>query len=200
MSVRAAEEFLSARDGVLKKLIQKHGPYDLSPPAKVNVFSALVRSIGHQQLTGKAAETILGRLKIRLNDKVTPKSLLALTVEELRAVGLSNAKARSLIDLANKCLDNTVPSHRRLRSLSDEDIVEALCQVRGIGPWTGHMFLMSQMGRLDVLPTGDYGVRKGFTMAYKKRELVTPKALEKSAEKWRPYRSVASWYMWRVLD
>jgi DNA-3-methyladenine glycosylase II len=199
-SLKDAEVFLSKSDAKLRALISRTGPCTMFPPKKVDIFASLVRSIGHQQLTGKAAETILGRLKVALKNEITPKALLKLKVPQLRACGLSNAKAVSLIDLANKSLDGSIPIYKNLNTLDDDQVVDVLCQVRGIGPWTGHMFQMFQMGRLDILPTGDYGVRKGFTLLYKKKELVTPKALELFAEKWRPYRSVASWYMWRVLD
>lgn len=195
-----AQRFLSNSNVKLAALILRTGPCTMVPPKKVDLFASLVRSIGHQQLKGKAAETILGRLKTKLKNRVTPQALLKLSIEDLRTCGLSQAKSLALIDLAQKCCDGTIPEYKNLKTLDDDQVIDVLCQVRGIGPWTGHMFLMFQMGRLDVLPTGDYGVRKGYTQLYKKKVLVTKADLEILGEKWRPYRSVASWYMWRVLD
>jgi DNA-3-methyladenine glycosylase II len=169
------------------------------PPTETH-FAALVRSILYQQLAGAAAAAIHGRLIAALRGEVTPERLLSLSAETLRSVGLSANKAASLQDLATKVLDGTVvldPS--RLRAESDDEVVARLSTVRGIGKWTAEMFLMFQLRRLDVWPTGDLGVRKGFGLAW---GIPTPtaKELEPLGEPYRPYRSVVAWYCWRAAE
>jgi 3-methyladenine DNA glycosylase/8-oxoguanine DNA glycosylase len=157
----------------------------------------------HQQITGKAAGTIVRRFKEALGEAEafpTPEAVLSASDETLRRVGLSGPKARAMRDLAHKTLDGTVPSLEALTGMEEEPIAERLTQVRGVGLWTVHMLLIFRLGRPDVLPSTDYGVRKGFMRAFRGKELPSPKDVERRAEKWRPYRSVASWYLWRALE
>ena len=198
-SYPAAAVILSERDPVLRRLVAETGPPRVRPPTETH-FAALVRSILYQQLAGAAAAAIHGRLIAALRGEVTPERLLSLSAETLRSVGLSANKAASLQDLATKVLDGTVvldPS--RLRAESDEEVVARLSTVRGIGKWTAEMFLMFQLRRLDVWPTGDLGVRKGFGLAW---GIPTPtaKELEPLGEPYRPYRSVVAWYCWRAAE
>src|SRR5829696_7522913 len=150
------------------------------------------------------ADPVLSKLMKRVGlfggGRLRPRDVLGASDEELRGAGLSGAKAAALKDLAAKTLDGTVPPLARLKRMGDEEIVERLTRVRGIGRWTAEMLLMFRLGRPDVLPVGDYAVRKGFMVAYGLDEMPKPKALEQHAEAWRPYRSVASWYMWRALE
>jgi DNA-3-methyladenine glycosylase II len=197
----AAVKQLAKADPVLARLMKRAGPFALQTRHLHNPFEALARNIVFQQLHGSAAEAIHRRV-VRLfgGGRLRPQDVLAAPDEELRGVGLSGAKAAALKDLAAKTLDGTVPTLSRLRRMGDEEIVERLTQVRGIGRWTVEMLLMFRLGRPDVLPVGDYAVRKGFMVAYGLDEMPKPKALELHAEAWRPYRSVASWYMWRALE
>jgi 3-methyladenine DNA glycosylase/8-oxoguanine DNA glycosylase len=174
----------------------------MRPEPTHSLFQVLVRSIVYQQLTGKAAATILGRVARLFAPKrfPTPRDLLEIPPERLRASGLSTAKTAALKDLAARVLDGTVPSLARVRVMEDEEIVEHLTAVRGIGRWTVEMLLIFKLGRPDVLPLGDLGVRKGFALTLGKRKLPEAAAMSRRAERWRPYRSVASWYLWRVLD
>jgi DNA-3-methyladenine glycosylase II len=199
---RAALKHLRAEDPRLGALIARVGPYGLTLPTKVEPFTALLSAVCHQQLTGKAAMTILGRVKDRVGkgDWPTPLQVRRARVGTLRGAGLSRAKVAALKDLAEKTIQGVVPDARTLRRLKDEAVVERLTQVRGIGRWTVEMLLMFQLGRVDVLPLDDYGVRKGFSRWYGHAELVHKRELEAWGEKWRPYRSIASWYMWRVLE
>jgi DNA-3-methyladenine glycosylase II len=165
-------------------------------------FDALAESIVYQQLNGKAAKTIWGRVRAIYPRRkwLDPKLVLATPDETLRAAGLSGSKTRALKDLAEKTVDGTVPSGRALARMSDEEIIVRLTTVRGIGRWTVEMLLLFDLGRLDVWPVTDYGVRKGFAKIFGRRKLPTPKQLLRLGEKWRPYRSVAAWYFWRALD
>lgn len=203
-TLRRAERELKKGDRTLARLIERAAPCTLELEEHFEPFEALLSAIAHQQLNGKAAQTILGRVKQRFAGDAdrwpTAASIAQARMPSLRACGLSRAKALASKDLAKKALDGTVPNARALHAMGDDEIVERLTRVRGIGRWTVEMMLMFRMGRLDVLPVDDYGVRKGFTRLYRHDELVTPKALLAYGERWRPYRSVASWFMWRVLD
>jgi O-6-methylguanine DNA methyltransferase len=196
---RAAIDHLRGRDKRLAALIDRVGPFKMKLADARTTFGVLAESIVYQQLTGKAAATIFGRVKTTCtpfdakNVAVTPDA-------KLRLAGLSGSKVLALKDLANKTLDGTVPSLAVIRRMDDEAIVERLTQVRGIGRWSVEMLLIFRLGRPVVLPVGDYGGRKGFAQTYRKKELPTPKELAKHGEKWRPFRSVASWYLWRSLD
>jgi len=197
----AAAEHLSRRDARLARLIAQVGPPRIRLAATQSTFEALAESIVYQQLTGKAAATIHGRLRALFPRKrVRPEPLLAHADEALRGAGLSRGKVLALRDLAAKTLDGTVPAIRALVALDDDAIVERLVQVRGVGRWTVEMLLIFRLGRPDVLPVDDYGVRKGFQLTYGKREMPSAKELARFGEKWRPFRTVASWYFWRAVD
>jgi DNA-3-methyladenine glycosylase II len=190
---------LGAREPVLARLIEEAGPMRL-PRARLSPFAALVQAIVYQQLAGAAARAIHGRLVDAMGGEVSPDALLALPDETLRAVGLSAAKVRSLRDLATKVLDGTVVvSPRRLARQSDDEVTRRLTTVRGIGPWSADMFLMFQLRRLDVWPVGDFGVRKGYGLAWKV-PMPTARELEPLGDRFRPYRTVVAWYCWRAAE
>jgi len=197
-----AVQHLAATDKTLARIIAKTGPCRLRPDRKQSPFEALVEAVCHQQLTGKAAQTILGRVKALHPHRPfpAPDDILATPDEKLRAAGLSRAKVASVKDISAKALDGTVPESKALAKLDDAEIIERLTTIRGVGQWTVEMLLIFKLGRPDVLPVDDYGVRKGFMLAYRKRDLPRPAALLAHGERWRPYRSVASWYMWRAID
>jgi len=189
-------------DPRLGALMSRAGPFTMRPQPTQSLFSALMRSIVYQQLTGKAAETILGRA-IRACGPArfpTPRQVLAVPPERLRQAGLSTAKTAAVRDLATKTLDGTVPSLARIRRMEDEEIIQRLTQVRGIGRWTVEMLLMFRLGRPDVLPVTDLGVRKGFGLVFVRGKLPERATMLRRGERWRPYRSVASWYLWRALE
>jgi len=191
-----------ARDPVMAALIRAAGPYRLVPKTAQPPFEALARAITHQQLNGIAAERILGRF-IALFDGAAfpaPHAVLARPDQELRAVGLSFAKIASLKDLADKTASGIVPDSAALARLPDAEIIERLTRVRGIGRWTVEMMLMFQLGRPDVLPVDDFGVRNGFRLAYGLRGMPTPRALGAFGERWAPHRTAAAWYLWRAVD
>jgi len=198
-SYQAAAAILADRDPVLRRLVDEAGLPRLRPPAESHLAS-LVRAIVYQQLAGRAAAAIHGRLLAALGGDVTAEGLLALPPETLRSAGLSGAKAASLRDLASKVLDGTVVlDPPGLRAESDDEVVARLSTVRGIGKWTAEMFLMFQLRRLDVWPTGDLGVRKGYGLAW---GIPTPtaKQLDPLGDPFRPYRSVLAWYCWRAAE
>ena len=198
-SYPAAAKILAERDPVLGWLVAETGLPRVSPPTDTH-FAALVRAITYQQLAGAAASAIHGRLITAMGGEVTPERLLSLPAQALRAAGLSGNKAASLQDLAARMLDGTVVlDPAGLRRQSDAELVERLSAVRGIGKWTAEMFLMFQLRRLDVWPTGDLGVRKGFGLAWG-IPTPTPKQLEGLGEPYRPYRSVVAWYCWRAAE
>ena len=181
--------------------MERAGPFALRTRHLHNPFEALARNIVFQQLHGSAAEAIHRRLVELLGGgRLRPQAVLEAPEESLRGVGLSGAKTAALKDLAAKTVDGTVPTLARLRRMSDEEIVERLTRVRGIGRWTVEMLLMFRLGRPDVLPVGDFAVRKGFALAYGLKESPKPKELAEYGERWRPYRSVANWYMWRAVE
>ncbi len=184
---------------MIASLVASAGPPRLAPRAESN-FAALVRSIVYQQLAGAAAAAIHGRLVSLLGGGVTPEALVGLPVEALRAVGLSSAKVSALRDLAEKVLDGTVElAPRRVARASDEEIVARLSTVRGVGPWTAQMFLMFQLRRLDVWPSGDLGVRRGYGLAWQVA-MPSERELQPLGERFRPFRSVAAWYCWRACE
>jgi DNA-3-methyladenine glycosylase II len=211
----AAVAALSAADPKLAKLIARAGPFTLRLRAQQSPFEALARSIVYQQLNGKAAASIHAKFIAGFGDicglgqHPSPQHLLDCPNEQLRAAGLSRNKTLALRDLAAKTLDGTVPTFAQIRRMSDEEIIEHLVQVRGIGRWTVEMMLMFRIGRPDVLPVSDYAVRKGFALTFLGLKptrkvtpdlLATPAQIERRARKWTPWRSVASWYMWRACD
>ena len=206
---------LAERDAKLGSLIERAGPFTLRLKSQHSPFESLVESIIYQQLHGKAAFAILHRmLKLFGDIHPTPELLLAQPEDAMRAAGLSRGKLLALRDLAEKTLDGTVPTLAQIRRLSDPEIVDRLTAVRGIGPWTVEMLLIFRLGRPDVLPVSDYGVRKGFALTFKRLPravrlrtkpfdatmLAKPAEMERRAERWRPWRSVASWYLWRACD
>ena len=186
----------------MAELIARSRRYNITPAVSIRPFDALAESIAYQQLSGKAAATIFGRVRALYPKRkwLDPEQLLATPDETLRAAGLSRAKTAALKDLAAKTIDGTVPAGRALIRMSDDEIITRLTAVRGIGRWTVEMLLLFDLGRPDVWPVDDYGVRKGFAKTFGRRKLPTPKQLMKFGEKWRPYRSVAAWYFWRALD
>jgi DNA-3-methyladenine glycosylase II len=191
---------LASRDRVLKQMLRDRGVPDLHPPRPRRPhFAQLARMICYQQLAGRAAAAIHGRFEALFDGPPTPEAVLALPFEKLRGAGLSNAKATSIRDLAEKVEAGLVELDRVAR-LSDDKVVSELTLVRGIGVWTAHMFLMFQMGRLDVWPTLDYGVRSGFARMYDLDPMPTPKQLEPLGDPFRPYRSLVAWYCWRAVD
>lgn len=193
---------MALADPALGKVIARVGPCQISPEPGFDPFNALVRSICHQQLHGKAAETIHGRVLAKFGDgaHADVNKLSRARMTSMRSCGLSEAKSLAIKDLANKCLDGTVPGFDELMTLSDDEAVSRIVKVRGIGRWTVEMMLMFRMGRLDVFPVDDFGVRKGFTLLRKLKEPITAKALMAHGDMWKPYRTVASWYLWRVAD
>jgi DNA-3-methyladenine glycosylase II len=189
-------------DPVMAQLIRRAGPYAIKPERGTGAYEALVAAVAHQQLTGKAAQTILGRFYALYDIDCCPEParLVDTPLERLRACGFSRAKAAALKDIAARTLDGTIPPRRALARMKDDAIIERLVEARGVGRWTVEMFLMFTLGRPDVLPVDDYGVRSGFRIAYGKRVLPKPKALAKFGERWAPYRTTASWYLWRAVD
>jgi DNA-3-methyladenine glycosylase II len=198
-SYAEAAEILATRDPVLSDLIAAAGPIRIGRRTASH-FAALVEAIVYQQLAGAAARAIHGRLIAALGGDVEPEPLLALSDGTLRTAGLSANKARSLRDLATKVLDGTVVlSPRRLARQSDDEVIARLSTVRGVGPWTAQMFLMFQLRRLDVWPVGDFGVRHGYSLAWKV-PMPTARELEPLGEPYRPYRTVVAWYCWRAVE
>src|SRR5438874_3225405 len=202
MNHHHAHKLLTASHPQMADLIARSRRYNIAPAVSIRPFDALAESIAYQQLSGKDAATIFGRVR-GLYPKtkwLDPAKMLATPDDALRSAGLSRAKTAAIKDLAAKTIDGTVPSGRALLRMSDDEIIARLTQVRGIGRWTVEMLLLFDLGRPDVWPVDDYGVRKGFAKTFGRRKLPTPKQLIKSGEKWRPYRSVAAWYFWRALD
>ena len=198
----AALAHLRAQDEILAALIDKVGPFAPEPRPIDNLFTALSRTIIYQQLHGNAAAAIHGRMLLELKPHggLKPEALLKAPEAALRKAGLSANKLLSLRDLALKTQEGIVPTLKEAHKLSDAELIERLTQVRGIGAWTVHMLLIFTLGRPDVLPTGDFSIRLGFKKLYRKRKDPKPDAIIKHARKWQPYRSVASWYLYRLHD
>jgi DNA-3-methyladenine glycosylase II len=201
-ATRRPVRHLARVDPVLAAVIRAAGPYRIEADGVCEPFQALAQAIAHQQLNGIAARTILGRLIASCGDGVfpSPGQLLATPDAQLRATGFSTAKVAALKDLAAKSLSRVVPDRRTLEPLDDEAIIAQLTQVRGIGRWTVEMLLIFHLGREDVLPVDDFGVRAGFRAAYGLRKLPHPRVLAAFGERWRPFRSAAAWYLWRALE
>jgi DNA-3-methyladenine glycosylase II len=200
---------LKKNDPKLGALIDRVGEFDLRLDASPSPFESLLESILYQQLHGKAAATIHRRVREFFGGDPTPLQMLDVPDEPLRAAGVSGNKIRAMRDLAAKTLDGTVPSHAAIRKMPDADIVERLTEVRGIGSWTVEMLLIFRLGRPDVLPVTDYGVRKGFALTFLRlpktrpveaADLPKPYVLFRRGRRWAPFRSVASWYLWRACD
>jgi DNA-3-methyladenine glycosylase II len=192
---------LCRADRRLARIIRKVGSFPTKRQKPQQPFQSLLQSIVYQQLAGKAAATIFGRVKaLGASGFVTPEEILQLDDSKLRGAGLSRQKIAAVKDLAAKTLDGTVPTLAKLRRMSEEEIHERLVQVRGIGEWSVQMFLMFRLGRPDVLPTRDLGIQKGFQHVYGLEDTPKPQAILEHGERWRPYRSIASWYLWRAVD
>src|SRR3954463_3092466 len=200
--MKKAIDHLARSDPRFAALIKQSRRFDVVANKLVRPFDALAESIAYQQLSGKAAATIWGRVRALYPKRkwLDPTTVAATPDETLRACGLSRSKVAALKDLAAKTIDGTVPKGAALARMTDEEIIERLTQVRGIGRWTVEMLLLFELGRLDVWPVADYGVQKGYAKTFERRKLPTPKQFQKIGEKWRPYRSVAAWYFWRALD
>ncbi len=204
--IAAFRRRLAKVDPVLANLMRAAGKYTQMPNAEHTPFHALARAIAHQQLNGIAAESIFGRFVSLYATKegtaalLEAEMVLATPDDRLRSVGLSFAKIAGIKDLATKTVAGIVPPYEILHTLADDEIIERLTQVRGIGRWTVEMLLMSRLGRPDVLPVDDFGVRNGFRLAYGLRGMPTPRALAEFGARWAPYRSVAAWYLWRAVD
>jgi DNA-3-methyladenine glycosylase II len=194
-----ARRLLLRRDPVLAALIRKHGPCGLAAAQRADHFSALVRAITGQQLSTKAAATIYSRLAALMPDGVSPAALASLTDEQMRAVGMSRQKIAYFRDLAEKALSGALPLDA-LDEMGDDEVIAALTQVKGIGRWSAEMFLMFRLHRPDVLPVDDLGIVNAVKAVYRLRKRPTADRIRRIGEAWRPYRSVASWYLWRSLD
>ena len=195
-----AVQHLGASDAVLAQVIDTIGPFGMQLRPAPSVFAALAEAIVYQQLNGRAAATIFARVSALFpRGGPTAERILRTSDEKLRGAGLSRSKLLALQDLAQRSADGSIPTLAEIRRMPDETIVERFSEVRGIGRWTAEMFLMFRLGRPDVLPADDYGVRKGFALAYD-RELPSPKELAAHGDRWKPYRTVASWYLWRAVE
>jgi DNA-3-methyladenine glycosylase II len=197
-----AAKHLRKVDPTMARLIRDVGLCTFEAKMERSTFEALIRAVAHQQLHGKAAESILRRFKELFPGKRFPgaRDLASVSDDNLRAVGFSNAKVASLRDIAAKTLAGVVPTPRQIRDMDDEDVIRRLITLRGVGRWTVEMLLIFKFGRPDVLPVDDFGVRNGFRIAYDLDALPPPKALLVHGERWRPYRTTASWYLWRAVD
>ncbi|MHB8410335.1 MAG: DNA-3-methyladenine glycosylase family protein [Candidatus Acidiferrales bacterium] len=199
---KLAVEHLTKSDRRLARLIEKSIEFTLDIEAAQSPYEALLEAITHQSISGKAAATIFARVKaFGANGRCpTPEEILRVRKPALRKAGLSGAKVLAVKDLAQKTIDGIVPTLADAEKMSDEELVDRLVSVRGVGAWTVEMFLIFRLGRPDVLPIHDYGVQKGFALTYGKKEIPKPRELAQFGERWRPYRTVAAWYMWRAVQ
>lgn len=197
-----AQAHLSKRCKVMRRLIKTHGPCALVPEMNRSPFESLVRAVAHQQLNGTAAETILGRFRELFPSKRFPTAAQLASVDDdaLRAAGFSRAKIAAIRDIAAKTLDGTIPTSRAIRTMPDAEIIERLVTVRGVGRWTVEMLLIFKLGRPDVLPIDDFGVRNGYRIAFGLAEMPKPKELLALGKRWRPHGTTAAWYLWRAAD
>jgi DNA-3-methyladenine glycosylase II len=195
--MRKAIHHLKKSDPVLAAIIERVGPcrMEFGPPE----FHSLAEAIVYQQLNGKAAVTIFKRFAALAGEPVTPEGILKLTDAQLRSVGLSKQKSSYLKDMAGRASRGEL-DFTRLHEMTDDDVIKHLTQVKGVGVWTAHMFLMFTLRRPNVLPTGDYGIQMAMRKHYKKRKMPKPEVMARIAKSWEPYRSVACWYLWRSLD
>ena len=198
----AATKHLAATDERLARLIEETLPFQMDQDPIQSPYEALLEAIAYQSISGKAAATIFGRVKALSSTgrAPTPQEMLKLRKSALRKAGLSGAKVLAMKDLAKKTIEGIVPTLEQAEKLSDEELVERLVSVRGIGAWTVEMFLIFRLGRPDVLPIHDLGVQKGWSVTYGKKYMPKPKELLAFGERWRPYRTIASWYMWRACQ
>ncbi|MDQ1410828.1 MAG: DNA-3-methyladenine glycosylase [Acidobacteriaceae bacterium] len=200
--LRIAKAALAAKDERLARLIEETVEFQIEMESMDSPYEALMESIAYQSISGKAAATIFARVKaLGTNGRPpTPQGMLKLRPQKLRKAGLSGAKVLAMKDLAQKTIDGVVPTMEEAQKMSDEELVERLVSVRGIGAWTVEMFLIFRLGRPDVLPIHDLGVKKGWSVTYGKKRMPKPKELLAFGERWRPYRTLASWYMWRAFE
>jgi DNA-3-methyladenine glycosylase II len=200
--LRLAMDTLAAKDPQLAPLIKETQEFRIETDGSGSPYEILLEAIAYQSISGKAAATIFGRIKaLGANGRApTPQEMLKLRKPVLRKAGLSGAKVLAMKDLAQKTINGVVPTLEQAEKLSDEELVERLVSVRGIGAWTVEMFLIFRLGRPDVLPIHDLGVKKGWSVTYGKKHMPKPKELLAFGERWRPYRTVASWYMWRAFE
>src|SRR5580704_17333181 len=198
----AAHEFLSRTDKHLARVIKRTGEFQFKLDECESVYESLLEAIAYQSISGKAAATIFARIKALGANGIcpTPQEILRARPQTLRKAGLSGAKVLAMKDLAKKTVEGVVPTLPDANKMSDEELVERLISVRGIGAWTVEMFLIFRLGRPDVLPIHDYGVQKGFAITYGKPHIPKPRELAEFGERWRPYLTVASWYMWRAVQ
>ena len=197
-----AHAHLSRLDKRLGQLIERVGEFRFKLDECDSVYESLLEAIVYQSIAGKAAQVIFSRIRALGSNGLcpTPQELLRVSTQKLRKAGLSHAKIAAVRDLAQKTIDGVVPTLEEAAKMSDPELVDRLISVRGIGAWTVEMFLIFRLGRPDVLPIHDYGVQKGWALTYRKRSIPKPKELLKFGERWRPYRTVASWYMWRAVE
>lgn len=205
MKLAAAAKHLKKSDPEFGVLIDSIGPCTLSPLTDRSPFEALVRAIAHQQLHGKAAETILARFialipRLKKESFPNPNQVQALSHTELRKVGFSENKVSAIFDITEKVLNKEVPTTKQMEKMAEEEIIAKLVPLRGVGRWTAEMYLIFTLGRLDVLPVDDFGIKEGFRVAFKKKKQPTKEEMQLRAKRWAPYRTVASWYLWRVAD
>ena len=200
--LRIAKAALAAKDERLARLIEETVEFQIEMESMDSPYEALMESITYQSISRKAAATIFARIKAlgKNGRPPTPQEMLKLRPQKLRKAGLSGAKVRAMKDLAQKTIDGVVPTMEQAQKMSDEELVERLVSVRGIGAWTVEMFLIFRLGRPDVLPIHDLGVKKGWSVTYGKKRMPKPKELLAFGERWRPYRTLASWYMWRAFE
>jgi len=198
----AAHKHLSTVDPVMARLIRELGECKLVPETRRSPFQSLVQAVAHQQLNGTAANTILTRFRKLFPGRKFPRpeDLAGVTDEQIRACGFSYAKIKAIRDIAEKTLSGVVPTSRAIVKLSDDEIIARLTEVRGVGRWTVEMLLIFQLGREDVLPVDDFGVRAGFQKAYNKRTMPKPKQLLAYGQRWRPHATTAAWFLWRAAD
>jgi DNA-3-methyladenine glycosylase II len=198
----AAHKHLSTVDPVMARLIRELGKCELKPETRRSPFQSLVQAVAHQQLNGTAANTILTRFRKLFPGRAFPRpeDLAGVTDEQIRACGFSYAKIKAIRDIAEKTLSGVVPTSRAIVKLTDDEIITRLTEVRGVGRWTVEMLLIFQLGREDVLPVDDFGVRMGFQKAYKKRAMPKPKQLLAFGKRWRPHATTAAWFLWRAAD
>ncbi|MFM1767899.1 MAG: DNA-3-methyladenine glycosylase [Verrucomicrobiota bacterium] len=198
----AAVEHLCAADRRLARLVRRVGPCGLRVDRRASPYQALVEAVAHQQLHGAAARAILARVVALYPGRPfpTPQDLVDTPAARLRAAGFSGAKVAAVKDIAARTLAGGVPDRAGLRRWSDEEIIGRLTELRGVGRWTVEMLLIFKLGRRDVLPVDDFGVRKGFAVVYRAGQMPRPRELREHGERWRPYRSVAAWYLWRAAD
>ncbi|HZN35025.1 MAG TPA: hypothetical protein VFB80_14450 [Pirellulaceae bacterium] len=202
ISLRKAEKHLAAADAKMARLIDTHGKCALAPYWDRSPYESLVRAVAYQQLHATAAQAILGRLVARFTGQPfpAPADIVALSAEELRPLGFSLAKATTIRGIAEGALSGVVPARAAAEALSDEELIDRLTSLRGIGRWTVEMLLIFTLGRLDVMPIDDFGVRAGLAAVYRIRDKVTKHHFPRRTDRWAPYRSIGAWYLWREAD